>query len=38
MITALYVRVSSDEQAREGHSIENQTARLKTYAEFVLSV
>jgi site-specific DNA recombinase len=29
---ALYVRVSSDEQARTGHSIENQKARLAAYA------
>lgn len=31
---ALYVRVSTDEQAREGYSIETQINKLKAYAEF----
>ncbi|MDI3311392.1 MAG: recombinase family protein [Thermoanaerobacterium sp.] len=33
-ITALYVRVSTEEQAREGYSIENQVDRLSAYAKF----
>jgi len=33
-IIALYVRVSTDEQAQEGYSIENQIDRLTAYAKF----
>ena len=33
-ITALYARVSTEEQAREGQSIENQIDRLTAYAKF----
>lgn len=33
-ITALYVRVSTDEQAREGQSIETQIDKLTAYAKF----
>jgi len=33
-ITALYVRVSTEEQAREGQSIESQIDRLTAYAKF----
>ncbi|NLK51939.1 MAG: recombinase family protein [Syntrophomonadaceae bacterium] len=33
-IVALYVRVSTEEQAREGYSVENQINRLKDYASF----
>lgn len=31
---ALYVRVSTDEQAREGYSIDTQISKLKSYAAF----
>lgn len=31
--TALYARVSSDEQAKFGYSVQNQIERLKAYAE-----
>ena len=33
-ITAIYVRVSTEEQGKEGHSIANQIDRLTKYAEF----
>lgn len=33
-ISAMYVRVSTEEQAREGQSIENQVDRLSAYAKF----
>jgi site-specific DNA recombinase len=33
-ISALYVRVSTTEQAREGYSIESQVDRLSAYAKF----
>jgi site-specific DNA recombinase len=33
-IAALYARVSTDEQAREGQSIESQIDRLSAYAKF----
>jgi site-specific DNA recombinase len=33
-ITALYIRVSTDEQAKEGYSVETQISRLKSYGEF----
>lgn len=33
MKTALYIRVSSKEQAENGHSIDAQTRRLKAFAE-----
>lgn len=33
-ITALYVRVSTDEQSREGYSIETQVEKLTAYAKF----
>jgi site-specific DNA recombinase len=33
-ISALYCRVSTEEQAREGQSIENQIDRLTAYAKF----
>lgn len=33
-IQALYVRVSTEEQAKEGQSIEAQISRLEAYAEF----
>ncbi|MGM7722163.1 recombinase family protein [Metabacillus sp. Hm71] len=31
MRTAIYIRVSTDEQAKEGYSIRAQTDRLKAY-------
>lgn len=31
---ALYIRVSTDEQAREGYSIDTQISKLKAYADF----
>ncbi|WP_412758858.1 recombinase family protein [Metabacillus fastidiosus] len=31
MRTALYIRVSTEEQAKEGYSIRAQTERLKAY-------
>ncbi|MDN5324134.1 MAG: site-specific recombinase [Clostridia bacterium] len=33
-ITAIYVRVSTDEQAKEGYSIHSQVDRLMAYAKF----
>lgn len=33
-ITALYARVSTDEQSREGYSIDTQVEKLKAYATF----
>jgi hypothetical protein len=30
--TAIYVRVSTEEQAQEGYSIRGQTEKLKSYA------
>ena len=32
-IAAGYVRVSTEEQAREGISLENQKAKIKAYCE-----
>lgn len=33
MLTVAYCRVSTEEQAEEGHSIEAQAQRLQSYAE-----
>jgi DNA invertase Pin-like site-specific DNA recombinase len=33
MRAAGYVRVSTDEQAREGCSLDNQEARIRAYSE-----
>ena len=32
MVTGIYVRVSTDEQAREGYSIRAQEEKLRSYA------
>jgi len=34
VLTLAYCRVSTEEQAEEGYSIEGQTDRLRTYADF----
>ena len=33
MITAIYVRVSTEEQAKEGYSIRAQIDKLKSYIQ-----